>query len=95
MTWRVPASSVAVVMSRQRDPFPPYATPEELAKAKRRAARFLVIAAAALVLAVISDRYVGDPRLERVYLLAGVLHLLAALGPMVRISRTGEHEPID
>ncbi len=82
-------------MSRKPEPFAPYGTPEELARAKRRAARFLVIAAAALVLAVVVERYVGDARLQRVYLLAGVLHLLAAVGPILRISRTGEFKPAD
>lgn len=82
-------------MSRKQEPFAPYGTPEELARAKRRAARFLVIAAAALVLALVVERYVGDVRLQRIYLLAGVLHLLAAVGPIVRISRTGEFERTD
>ena len=82
-------------MSRKTDPLGPYATPEELAKGRRRAALFLVIGAAALVLAVVARRYVDDANLVRTYVLAGGLHLAAAIGPIVRISRTGEFERVD
>jgi hypothetical protein len=82
-------------MSRTPDPFAPYATPEELARGRRRAALMLVVGAAALVLAIVARRYVDDVRLVRTYLLAGGLHLVAAIGPIVRISRTGEFEPVD
>ncbi|KAA1427349.1 hypothetical protein [Nocardioides antri] len=82
-------------MARKSDAFVPYATPEELAKGKRRAARYLVIAAAALVLAVVADRVVADEHLRQVYLLAGLLHLVAAVGPILRITRTGELEPVE
>ena len=79
-------------MSRKPDPLGPYATPEELAKGTRRAALMLVIGAAALVLAVVARRYVDDEALVRTYLVAGALHLLAGIGLMVRISRTGDLE---
>jgi hypothetical protein len=82
-------------MSSKPDPLGPYATPEELAKGRRRAALMLVVGAAALVLAVVARRYVDDETLVRTYVLAGALHLVAAIGPIVRISRTAEFEHAD
>ena len=79
-------------MSSKPDPLGPYASPEELAKGQRRAALMLVIGAAALVLAVVARRYVDDEALVRTYLVAGGMHLLAAVGLMIRISRTGDFE---
>lgn len=82
-------------MSRKPDPLGPYATPEELARGQRRATLMLVIGAAALVLAVVARRYVHDEALVRTYLFAGGLHLLAAVGLIFRISRTGDFERVD
>lgn len=79
-------------MRSKTDPFGPYSTPDELAQGRRRAALWLVIAAAALALALLAREYVDDPRLVRTYVAAGVLHLLAAIGPILRISRTAEFE---
>lgn len=77
------------------DPFGPYATPEELAQGKRRALVNLLVAASALVLSVVAHRTVGDGRLVSTYLLAGGLFLAAGIGPLVRVTRTGEFEPVD
>ncbi len=82
-------------MSWKSDAFSPYSSPEELAQGQRRAVLWLLIGAAALVLAFVARQYVEDVRLVRTYLVAGALHLAAAVGPMLRISRTGEFEPAD
>lgn len=82
-------------MPRKSDAFSPYASPEELAQGQRRAVLWLVIGAAALVLAFVARQYVEDVRLVRTYLVAGALHVLAAVGPLVRISRTGEFQRAD
>jgi hypothetical protein len=81
--------------STKPDPLGPYATPEELSRGRRRAAVHLAIAVAALCLALVADRAVGDPRLVQTYLLAAILFLLTGLGPVIRISRTQEPEPAD
>lgn len=82
-------------MPRKSDAFSPYASQEELAQGQRRAVLWLVIGAAALVLAFVARQYVEDVRLVRTYLVAGALHVLAAVGPLVRISRTGEFQRAD
>lgn len=83
-------------MSRSKhDPLGPYSSPEELARGKRRAVVHLLVAAVALSLAVVASRAVGDERLVHTYLLAGGLYLVAALGPVIRISRTPEFERAD
>lgn len=74
------------------DPFGPYPTPEELAKGKRRAMVNLLVAAVAASLAVVAHRAVGDPRLVQTYLVAAALFLGAGIGPLVRVTRTGEFE---
>jgi hypothetical protein len=55
---------------------------------------YLAITVAAVMLAIVAQRYVGDPRLTRVYLLAAALHLLGALGPAIRWSRTPDLETV-
>ncbi|MFC5728196.1 MULTISPECIES: hypothetical protein [Nocardioides] len=74
------------------DPFGPYPSPEELARGKRRAAVNLLVAAVAATLAVVAHRAVGDPRLVQTYLVAALLFLGAGLGPLVRVTRTGDFE---
>jgi hypothetical protein len=77
------------------DPFGPYRSAEELAQGKRRAVVNLLVAAVALSLSVVAHRSVGDSRLVSTYLLAGALFLAAGIGPLVRVSRTGEFERVD
>lgn len=77
------------------DPFGPYATPEELARGKRRAVVNLLVAAVAASLAVVAHRAVGDPRLVQTYLVAAALFLGAGVGPLVRVTRTGAFERVD
>ena len=93
-TERDYAGSVVALMQRNDGRLGPYATPEDLVRGKRRFAISLAVAAAAFVLAIVADRVVGDAQLVRVYLVAGGLHLVAAIGLAVRISRTGELERI-
>ncbi|UMG91907.1 hypothetical protein [Nocardioides sp. TF02-7] len=69
-------------------PLGPYRSPEELARGRRRALVHLLVAVAALGLALVAHRAVGDDQLVRTYVLAGGLFLLGALGPMIRMSRT-------
>ncbi|WP_435772019.1 hypothetical protein [Nocardioides sp. SYSU DS0651] len=77
------------------DPFGPYLTPEDLAKGKRRALLNLVVAAVAFSLSLVAHRLVGDDRLVSTYLLAGGLFLVAGIGPLLRVTRTGQFEPVD
>lgn len=82
-------------MSSKRDPLGPYRTPDELARGKRQTAINLVIAVLAVTLSGVAGRHLDDDRLATVYLLAGLLHFLGALGPAIRWSRTGEFETVD
>ena len=70
------------------NPFGPYATPDELAKGKRRTLVSLVVAVMAVSLSVLASRTVDDQRLIAVYLVAGALHFAAGLAAAVRWSRT-------
>lgn len=81
-------------MSSRRDPFAPYRTADELARGRRQTVLYLAVTVAAVVLAIVAHRYVGDPRLTRVYLLAAGLHLLGAVGPAIRWSRTPDLERV-
>jgi hypothetical protein len=75
-------------MSATTDPLGPYPTPAELARGKRRVAAGLAVGVLAVVLSVVASRTVGDERLVVVYLVAGALHLVAAVGASIRWSRT-------
>lgn len=75
-------------MSTRRDPFAPYRTADELARGRRQTLVYLAVAVSAVALAIVAQRYVGNPRLTEVYLLAAGLHLLGAVGPAIRWSRT-------
>ena len=77
------------------DPFGPYASPEELAKGRRRALVNLAVAAVAFTLSLVAHGAVGDDRLVATYLLAGALFLANAVGPLLRVGRTGEFERVD
>jgi hypothetical protein len=66
----------------------PYLTRAELAKGKRKAIVGLVVAVAATGLAVVASRTVDDHGLVVVYLAAGALHFVAAVGASIRWSRT-------
>lgn len=77
------------------DPFGPYASPEELARGKRRALVNLVVAAVAFTLSLVAHGMVGDDRLVMTYLLAGSLFLANAAGALLRAGRTGELERVD
>jgi hypothetical protein len=81
---------VSVSTSRPPEPLGPYPNPDELARGKRRVLAGLVVAVLATVLAVVASRTVGDGRLVTVYLVAGALHLVSAVGASIRWSRTPE-----
>jgi len=70
----------------------PYATRDELAKGRRTAIWSIAVAVVAVGLAVLASRTVEDQRLVTVYLLAGALHFVAALGPSIRWSRTPDFD---
>ena len=75
-------------MTNRTEPFPPYSTPQELARGRRKMFTYLAITVGAVVLAAVAARQVGDGRLVTVYVVAAVLHLVSALGPAIRWSRT-------
>ncbi len=79
----------------KKNPFEPYASPEELAQGKRKTALSLLLALAAVALAVVALRTVGDERLITAYVAAGVIWSVAALAEAVRWSNTGEFERAD
>jgi hypothetical protein len=70
------------------NPFGPYATPEELAKGKRKAMLSLFVAVVAVAGFVVAARTVADGRLMTVYLVAAALHFAASVSASVRWSRT-------
>lgn len=79
----------------KKNPFAPYASPQELAQGKRKAALSLLLALAAVALAVVALRTVGDERLVTAYAAAGVIWFATALAEAVRWSNTGEFERAD
>lgn len=81
-------------MTRRPEPFPPYSTPEELARGRRKMLVYLAITVGAVVLAAVAAREVGDGRLVAAYVVAAVMHLISALGPAIRWSRTPELEGV-
>lgn len=80
---------------RQQRPFAPYATPDELAKGKRKTILTLVLAIGAALLAVVAQSAVGDQRLATVYVAAAIIWILSGLGEALRWSNTGEFESAD
>ena len=82
-------------MRRQQRPFAPYATPDELAKGKRKTILTLLLAVGAALLAVVARSVVEDERLATVYVAAAILWILSGLGEALRWSNTGEFEPAD
>lgn len=70
----------------------PYATPVELAKGRRTTILSLVVCLVAVVGSVVAARTVDDHDLVVVYLLAGLLHFVAAVGTAVRWSRTPDFD---
>jgi hypothetical protein len=70
----------------------PYLNRDELAKGKRKTAWSLAVTVIAVTLAVVASRTVDDQRLMTVYLLAGALHFVAALGASIRWSRTPDFD---
>lgn len=76
------------------NPFGPYATPDELARGKRKTIVSLAVAVIAVALSVVAGRTVDDTRLVTVYLLAGALHLAACLAAAVRWSRTPDFDAV-
>jgi len=81
-------------MSSRTEPFPPYATRADLARGRRRVFVYLAITVGAGLLAAVAAREVGDARLVTGYVVAAVMHLLCALGPAIRWSRTPELEQV-
>lgn len=81
-------------MSQKRT-FSPYATPEELAKGKRKTLLTLLLVVGAAVLAVVAHRVVQDDRLVTAYAAAAIVWAAIAIGEAVRWSSTGEFERAD
>ena len=79
----------------KKNPFAPYASPEELAQGERKTALSLVLALAATALAVLAVRTVDDERLVTAYVAAGVIWFVVAMAEAVRWSNTGEFERVE
>lgn len=75
--------------------FAPYATPDELAKGRRKTVLTLFLAVGAAVLAVVARTVVHDDRLATVYAVAAVVWTGIALGEATRWASTGEFEAVD
>jgi hypothetical protein len=79
----------------QKRPFPPYSTPAELAKGKRKTVLTLALAVGAVLLAIVARRVVEDDRLVTAYAAAAILWSAVALGEAVRWAHTGDLGPVD
>lgn len=80
---------------RDQRPFPPYATPDKLAKGKRKTILTLFLAVGAALLAAVAQSVVDDQRLATVYVAASILWTLVGLGEALRWSNTGEFERVE
>lgn len=74
-------------------PFRPFEDRAELRRGRRQVFVNLLISVVAVVLAVVAERTVGDPRLVQTYVVGAVLFLVASIGPAIRWSNTPAPDP--